>query len=78
MNTYIYNIKRLAYLKTLEKNPNVINQKVRMDTIKAVINQFATFLTIECPECSILLVDPIGTKKYKKCGNCGYADKINP
>lgn len=69
-----YEIQMIKYLKTLEKTPNVINEKVRMDTIKAVVNQFATFLTTACPECSILLVDPTGTKKYTRCGNCGYSN----
>jgi hypothetical protein len=66
----------IKYLKTLQKTPVVVNKKVRMDTIKAIVNQFATFLTTKCPECSILLVDPIGTKKYARCGNCGYSVPI--
>lgn len=73
-----YEVKMVSYLKSLEKHPKIVNSKVRMDTIKAVINQFATFLTKECPKCSILLVDPIGTKKYARCGNCGYSEKFNP
>jgi ribosomal protein S27E len=67
----------INYLKKLESNPIIINQKVRKNTINSIINEFSTFLKINCPHCFINMVDPVGTKKYITCGNCGYSKEFN-
>jgi DNA-directed RNA polymerase subunit RPC12/RpoP len=76
-----YDIQLISYMKTLEQNPTVVDQKVRDNTIKSVINQTATFLTHKCPECSLKLIDPVGIKlitslRHARCGNCGFKTLI--
>lgn len=75
-----YVIKMISYMKSLTKDPPK-DKKVRDETIKSIINEFATFLNIPCPECSVLLVDPIGIKlkdnmRHARCGNCGFKTVI--
>ena len=79
-----YEINMLKYMKTLENEPNIINQSIRNKTIKSVINNTAIFLNEICKNCQVKLVDPIGIKivqndkymRHAKCGNCGYSGYV--
>ena len=73
-----YELQQLKYLKSLQKNPKVLNEDIKSKTLKSIINWTAKFLFIKCPHCFTQLVDPIGfkskdEKNHSRCGNCGYA-----
>lgn len=71
MDNLLYQTRVTKYMKTL-KTCQIINKKIKKDTLTSILNENARFLYIPCPNCSVTLVDTIGDMKTAKCGNCGY------
>ena len=76
-----YRILMENYLKKINSNNKIIDEKIRSSTLKSVLNTTATFLCIDCENCGVGLVDPVGITiiqnhkpmKHARCGNCGYS-----
>lgn len=79
----LYDINLNLFMKTLSKNPNIIDENNRQIALKSVINYQATFLDNKCEMCDCKLIDPSGTLLYNNkyisaiCANCGFKTKLS-
>lgn len=72
-----YERNMIKYIRTLTDviQTNEKRDKIRQDTLKAVIIGNAVFLKIMCIDCGCRMVDPAGVKsmRFARCGNCGFS-----